>query len=263
MKGSLAANHVAVWTACLIALLLGMAACASGVDRAPAPPPESGAMPTFAAPEMTGAPSAPTAVESTAEPVATQPPAIQEARRLTLEWPPIIRVGDSDVIRLTLEVDAQGNLLPTAQIEGHETQGETVFIPDLYDTHNVMAEARLDMAGMQVTPEGEVGEPLLRGQSATFFWSVRPQEVGDYRGTIWVHLRFIPLDGSQESRRPLNAQLVEVQAVNFLGLGGSAARWAGTLGTLVGSFFSLENLLPWVVGKLRKKATPLSTASKK
>jgi hypothetical protein len=215
--------------------------------------------------EMTGAPAAPTSnestqvsalptsAESTQAPLVTQPPAIQEARRITLEWPPTIRVGDSDVIRLTLEVDAQGNLTPTAQIKGHETRGETVSIPDLYDTHNVMAEARLDMAGLQVTPEGDVGEPLLPGQSVTFFWSVRPQEVGTYRGTIWVHLRFIPLAGGQELRRPLTAQLVDVQAVNLLGLGGNAARWLGGMGTLVGSFFSLENLLPWIVSKFRKK----------
>ena len=249
-------KQMAVWAASLLVLLLVVAACAGAAppeSGAAPPPPDGAAQPTSAPAEMTSAPAAPTAVESTPAPVVTQPPAIQEARHLTLEWPPTIRVGDSDVIRLTLEVGAQGNLTPTAQIEGHETHGETVFIPDLYDTHNVMAEARLDMAGMQVTPEGEVSEPLLPGQSVTFFWSVRPQEVGNYRGTIWVHLRFIPHDGSEESRKPLNAQLVELQAVNFLGLGGSAARWMGTLGTLIGSFFSLENLLPWVVGKLRKK----------
>ena len=109
------------------------------------------------------------------------------------------------------------------------------------------------MAGMQVTPEGDVSEPLLPGQSVTFFWSVRPQEVGAYRGTIWVHLRFIPHAGGQELRRPLITQLVDVQAVNLLGLGGNAARLLGGMGTLVGSFVSLENLLPWIVSKLRKK----------
>ena len=241
--------HVAVWFAPVSLLLLVMAACAS---TAGVPPPQGAAAPTAAPIEMTGAPAAPPSIESTQAPVATQPPAIQEARRITLEWPPTIRVGDSDVIRLTLEVDAQGNLTPTAQIKGHETRGETVTIPDLYETHNVIAEARLDMAGMQVMPEGDISEPLLKGQSVTFFWSVRPQEVGTYRGTIWVHLRFIPHAGGQELRRPLTAQLVDVQAVNILGLGGNAARWVGGVGTIVGSFFSLENLLHWILNFLRK-----------
>ncbi len=253
MRGSRTVNPKAAWAAFLIALLLVMAACASAPTGGQAPPPAGAVQPTSAPIEMTRAPAAPTSVESTPAPIATQPPAIQEARRLTLEWPPTIRVGDSDVIRLTLEVDAQGNLTPTAQIEGHETRGETVLIPNLYDTHNVMAEARLDMAGMQVTPEGDVSEPLLPGQSVTFFWSVRPQEVGTYRGMVWVHLRFIPRAGGQELRSPLTAQLVDIQAANLLGLGGTSARWLGSLGTLAGSFISLENVLPWVLGLLRKK----------
>ena len=246
-------NPLAVWVASLIVLLLVIAACASAPTGGQAPPPGGAPQPTSAPVEMTGAPVAPTAVESTPAPLATQPPAIQEARRITLEWPPSIRVGDSDVIRLTIEVDAQGNLTPTAEIEGHATHGETVFLPNLYDTHNVMAEARMDMAGMQVAPEGDVSEPLLPGHSVTFFWSVRPEEVGAYRGTIWVHLRFIPRAGGEELRSPLTAQLVEIQAVNLLGLGGNAARWLGGVGTLAGSFISLENLLPWIVGLLRKK----------
>ena len=244
-----------------VLLLMAVAFSACG-----APPASTGAeRPTSAPDGVTMAPAAPppaestlalptaTSAESTQAPVATQPPAIQEARHLSLEWPPTIRVGDSDVIRLTLEVDAQGKLTPTAQIEGHETHGETVFIPNLYDTHNVLAEARMDMAGVQVTPDGDVSEPLLPGQSVTFFWSVRPQDVGTYRGTIWVHLRFIPHDGGPESRRPLTAQLVEIQAVDFLGLGGIAARLVGGLGTLVGSVLGLDNLIPWVWKRLRKK----------
>src|SRR5574338_960425 len=43
-------------------------------------------------------------------------PALPEYRRLTLEYPPVIKLGSgSDVIILTLDVDAQGNITPTAQ----------------------------------------------------------------------------------------------------------------------------------------------------
>jgi hypothetical protein len=88
-----------------------------------------------------------------ATPEAAQP-AILEARRLTLEWPPRLRTGDSDLVRLTLEVDELGGITPTAEFEDHETVGETVYIPDVYDTHNVLAEARLDLAGMSVARGG-------------------------------------------------------------------------------------------------------------
>ena len=103
------------------------------------------------------------------------PSAITESRRLTLEYPPKIRTGDSDVIRLTLEVDNFGNLTPTAEVQGNFVTGGVVQIPNLYDTHNVIAEARLDLAGLEVRPSDMISEPLLQGQSVTF-----------YEGGVWI-----------------------------------------------------------------------------
>ncbi|MGA7605567.1 MAG: hypothetical protein WCA79_06555, partial [Anaerolineales bacterium] len=56
--------------------------------------------------------------QPTSEPTESPRPAIPESRRLTLEYPPSIRVGDSDVIRLTLELDTLGNVTPTAEVRG-------------------------------------------------------------------------------------------------------------------------------------------------
>ncbi|RME88785.1 MAG: hypothetical protein D6770_06200 [Anaerolineae bacterium] len=165
----------------------------------------------------------------------TPPPAIPERRRLTLEWPPTLRVGDADVIRLTLEVDEMGDITPTAEIEGHQVRGETVVLPNLYETHKVIAEARLDMAGAQVKPEGVIGEALLPGQAVTFYWSVRLPQAGRYRGTVWLHLRFIPKEGGEELRRAVTAQFVEIEAVTLFGLTGNAARLVGALGSAIGS----------------------------
>ena len=107
------------------------------------------------------------------------PPAIPESRRLTLEYPSKIRTGDSDVIRLTLEVDTLGNITPTAEIQGNLVAGQTVQIPNLYDTHNVIAEARLDLAGRRRPASEAISEPLLPGQSVTFYWSVHPASCWD------------------------------------------------------------------------------------
>ena len=188
-------------------------------------------------------------------------PAIQESRLLALEWPARLRVGDSDTIRLTLEVDETGAITPTAMIEGHETRGEQVKIPNLYDTHNVMVEARLDIAGLVYTPTSEVVEPMQPGQSVVFFWSVQPRQVGKYRGTVWVHLLYIPKqptgqegDGEtdQAARMTLSAQLIEIEAVNFLGLGGNAARVTGWIGAGLGSIISLDKLYDFAVGRIRR-----------
>jgi hypothetical protein len=187
-------------------------------------------------------------------------PAIPESRRLTLEFPPVMRTGDSTRIRLQLEVDDRGNLTPTAVVEGNVVTGEVVEIPNLYETHFVVAEARLDMAGMEVQPQGTISEPLNQGQSVTFYWSVRPQESGKYEGTVWLHLHFIPkstLNGEQESRIVVSVQFLEIEAKSFLGfMKGGAARGIGALGSLIGSvlgFPFVDDLVKWLWGKIRRK----------
>lgn len=158
-----------------------------------------------------------------------------ERRRLTLEFPPTMRAGDADVVRLTLEVDDLGHLTPTAEIGGHEVTGEVIEIPNLYQTHHVVAEARFDIAGMEIRPTDLISEPLTQGTSATFYWSIRPQEVGVYRGTIWLYLRFVDKSNGEESRKTVSAQIVEIEAVNLLGLSGEFARTTGVVGSIVGT----------------------------
>ncbi|MBI1795338.1 MAG: hypothetical protein HYR70_14270 [Chloroflexi bacterium] len=192
----------------------------------------------------------------TAEPlVIAPPPAILEARRLTLEYPPQIRVGDSDVIRLTLEVDTLGNVTPTAEAQGNTITGEVIQIPNLYDTHNVIAEARLDMAGPQIRPSELISEPLTPGQSATFYWSIRPTSAGTFRGTAWFYLRFVDKVSGEESRKTVSAQAVQVQATSFFGLNGNAARAAGGVGSVLGAILGIpfiDDVLKWVWTRIRR-----------
>lgn len=167
--------------------------------------------------------------------IPTSQPAIPERRRLTLEFPPLIRAGDSDIVRLTLEVDDLGNVTPTAEIAGNVVIGETVEIPNLYETHNVIAEARFDIAGMQVSPPGLTSQPLAQGESVSFYWSVRPDGVGVYRGTVWLYLRFVERSSGEESQKAVSAQPVKIEAVNFLGLSGDLARSFGVVGSIAGT----------------------------
>ncbi|PKN93479.1 MAG: hypothetical protein CVU44_09000 [Chloroflexi bacterium HGW-Chloroflexi-6] len=182
-------------------------------------------------------------------------PAVAESRMLTVEFPPQIRAGDSDLIRLTLEVDELGNLTATAETAGNVTQGEVVQIPNIYETHNIVAEARLDMAGVEINPTGTISESLRPGQPVTFYWSVRAEEIGIYRGTLWFYLNFVPLAGGPEQRQALSAQKIEIEAVNFLGLKAQPARWLGAAGTLFSAVLGmpfLEGTLKWLWGRVRK-----------
>ncbi len=226
----------------LSTLLAVQLACFAGASGG-APAPDASVQPTFA-------PSA----TSSAEDVPAQP-AVPETRMLTLEFPPTIRAGDADVVRLTLELDDQGNLVPTAQIDGNTVQGEVITIPNVYDTHTVMAEAKFEIAGFEVRPDAVISESLLPGQKVTFYWSIRPFEVGKYRGTVWFALRFIPRNGDPEETRTLSSQLVEIEAVDLFGLKSGPARWLGLAGSVIGSvlgFPFLEEILKLAWKRLRR-----------
>jgi len=206
------------------------------------------------APAATEAPAS----ESTSEPVGEEPtmlaptefptsipsqpapqPVMPERRRLTLEFPPKIRAGDSDVVRLTLEVDDLGNVTPTAEIGENVVTGEVIEIPNLYESHHIIAEARFDIAGMEVRPPELISEPLAPGNAATFYWSIQAREVGVYRGTIWFYLRFVEKSSGEESRKTVSAQIVEIEAANLLGLSGNFARTTGVIGSLVGTIIGI------------------------
>lgn len=182
----------------------------------------------------------PSALPTQGLPVPTQAvaaiPRIPEKRLLTLEFPPKIRAGDSDLIRLTLEVDDLGNITPTAEIDGHEVSGEVIEIPDLYETHNIIAESRLDMAGGQIIPTELISEPLLRGESVTFYWSISAEDAGEYRGIVWLYLRFLPKEGGEEMTRTISAQQIEVKATKLFGiLSASPAKKLGAIGSFFGA----------------------------
>jgi hypothetical protein len=189
-------------------------------------------------------------------PRGTAQPAIPERRRLTVEFPPQIRAGDSDLVRLNLELDDLGNLTPTAEIGGNVVSGEVVEIPNLYESHHVIAEARFDLAGVDVRPADLVSEALEPGNSVTFRWSIRPAEVGVYRGTIWLYLRFVDKQTGEESRKTVSAQIVEIEAVNFLGLSGEWARTTGIIGSVVGTVIGFPFLEDIVKFLFRRRIKP-------
>ncbi len=217
--------------------------------------PEEPAVPVIMPTALPTLPSTGGGPEPTQSPVVA--PAIPESRRLTLEYPPRIRMGDSDVVRLTLEVDTLGNITPTAQFAGNAVAGETVQVPNLYATHSVIAEARLDLAGVDIRPGDVISEPLLPAQSVTFYWSVRPESQGTFRGTAWLFLRFIDKSTKEESRIPLSAQTVEISTADLFGMSGGLARTAGSVGSVVGAvlgFPFVSDVLKWLWRRARKSA---------
>jgi hypothetical protein len=245
---------IALW----VVLSLAILACGAGggAPDTAAPEDDPAIAPTSVAPEEPAEDDPSVIIPlPTQLPAATAIPAIPERRRLTLEFPPQIRTGDSDVVRLTLEVDDLGNITPTAQVEGNVVTGEVVEIPNLHETHNVIAEAKFDIAGLQISPTEVISQTLSQGQTVTFFWSVRPQEAGTFRGTIWFYLRFVDKVSGEESQKTVSAQLVEIEAVNLFGLPGNVARTFGGVGSVIGAvvgFPFFEDIVRFIFG--RRKA---------
>jgi hypothetical protein len=241
---------LAVWTVLsLVILACGMGA---GSPEGSAPVISTGA-PTMLAPQEPGEGQPPSIVPV---PLPTRLPAIPEQRRLTLEFPPQIRIGDSDIVRLTLEVDDLGNVIPTAEIQGNVVTGKVVEVPNLYETHHVIAEAKFDIAGLQVSPPETISQTLSQGQSVTFYWSVRPQEAGTYRGTIWFYLRFVDKVSGEESQKTVSAQLIEIEAVSLLGLPAGVVRTFGGVGSVVGAIIGfpfIEDIIRFIFGRRKTR----------
>ena len=237
---------------------LSLGACASMATEEPMAAP--------AEPEQTESPVQPPTPQHIILPTPTAaqpipeiviPPAIPESRRLTLEYPPQIRLGDTDIIRLTLEVDDLGNVTPTAQIQGNVITGETIVIPNLYDTHQVTAKARLDLLGVQVQPSETIYEPLGPGQSVTFYWNIRPAEAGTYRGIVWLSLQFVNRANTADvTEKTVSAQTVQIEATTFWGGKAGPARVAGGVGSFIGGILGfpfVDDVLKWLWRRIRNK----------
>lgn len=179
--------------------------------------------------------------------------AIKETRRLILEWPPTMRKGDADLIRITLEMDKNGEITPTVEIEGHESDGTKVTIPDLYDTHVVKVKAQLNLAGISFSPATQPEKRLQRGESVSFYWSVNPSTEGDFMGTVLFQLSFVPKEGGQETQISLSEQIFKISVKTLFGMSGKTVRIIGWAFSLVGAIFSFDDIIKFLKNQFGTK----------
>ena len=145
-------------------------------------------------------------------------PLIMVGQQLILVFPSQIRYGDKDIVQLVFQ--PINNETPV----GFETVESLGFDPwgthleDGNKTYLALAEARLDLVGLDVRPSDLVSEPLHPGGSATFFWSIDPARVGSYQGTAWLYLRITDSSTGLETRKAISAQIIEIKVVDILGL---------------------------------------------
>lgn len=194
-------------------------------------------------------------------------PALPEFRFLTLEYPPTIKLGSgSDVIILTLDVDAQGNITPTAQIEGNVVEGDVIEIPNLYDTHNVTAEAYIQMAGLEIDPPGSTFLPLKQGRAVKFTWTIRADKVGPYQGAVHLFLNFENRETAEKDRIEVSVQFPEITVVDFFGFSTDFVKTSGVVGSVLGTvvgFPFFKDIVKYLFERLTKNKKKSGKAKKK
>jgi hypothetical protein len=180
-------------------------------------------------------------------------------RNLLLTWPVRLRVGDTGIIRLSIE----GNSKLSGGAENEPSLRSETTVEgsggDQTQTVNVLAEGRLELSGMLAVPSGEVFEPLGSGERAKFFWQARPERAGKFDGFIWLHLNSIIPGSSQEegpkvqNRSLLSAQRIEMEVDDLFGLDGSTARLLGVAGMALGGIILFDTWFLKILNKLPKE----------
>ncbi len=206
-------------------------------------------------PTATLAPMATTVPPTTGPPTAAptvspSPTQVVEQRVVEVEWPPEMRLGGSDLVRLSL-IPAADAVEVVTEFEDHTTITQPVRI-DRPPGFDLSAIARLDASGFEVSPESEQVQALTAGTTANFRWTVRPRDAGQHRIALTVRLRWTPQPGNNQPEREtaLYDRGFTIQVNALLGLTTRELAAAGLIGLVFGSTLSL----PLAAHALRPRA---------
>jgi len=196
------------------------------------PLPTSSPAPTLAAPVL----SQPTATLTAITPIE---PAGAENHHIQVEWPLEIRMGESDIVRLTLLPVSQGYDLVTEYPE-HQTYTQTITIRPV-NGYELFAVARLDGVGFGIAPAGEQAQYLPPGEALSWRWSLTPSQPGRQRLSITLTLRWMPIAGSTNPVREVTvfSRSLDVRVLSFFGLTQAQAFLTGIFTLLLGGSLSL------------------------
>ena len=160
------------------------------------------------------------------------------SRRVTLEWPNRMRIGETELITLSFE-PADGN--GTASAAPDEN--------DIYGRYNLMAEGRFEVAGVDVEPANPIRVSMPDGQAVKFKWQISTHQAGSYDGTLWLSLRMLPLDGSQAKQVPILIKQMKIRATSLFGLNVGTVYLLGGLGVVLAGITAYGDF----IGLLRKQ----------
>ncbi len=156
-------------------------------------------------------------------PTGSTPTGMQTGRQLTLLFPAHLRLGESGEVQLKFAPSP----LAEAQTEA----------ADIYATHTILAEARLELSNGILASPDKVQASLPRDAIVTFRWQISPAQGREIGGEALLTLYYFPLDGSPTQDRLISAQKLKIGVTSFFGFSIQTARWIGLVGLAVGGIF--------------------------
>jgi hypothetical protein len=157
-------------------------------------------------------------------------------RQVELEWPGSMRIGEAEAITIVFKP------VVTDPASSNQPAGYS----DVYTRYNLMAEARYDVAGVNVTPANPTRESMPAWKPVKFTWKINADQVGSYDGTVWLSLRFLPLDGGQASQVPIYIGKINIQTSSLFGLNESLAYFLGGVGVILAAVIVYDDLIAWM-----------------
>lgn len=214
--------------------------------------------PATTLPAPTATPAAPPTPPPTA---ATPPPTLVALEHVAeVEWPPRMRLGESDVVRLALLPEEDGT---GVVVEFPEHRTVTATVPLLQRPgYSVIAAARLDGVGFDVAPSGEQRQDWQQGETLTWRWSVSPRRAGQQRLSVNLTFYWRPESGRSLASRQVTAfsRGLDVRVLGPLGLTHNQALGLGLLGLLLGVALALPALGTALPVRRARRAPPYPQA---
>ena len=161
---------------------------------------------------------------------------------MEIEWPPAMRLGESDVVRLAL-IPSQDGYIVQAEYPEHQVVTETLKVerPGGYDLY---ALARLDGVAFEIAPSGDQSQYMPPEQPVAWRWSLTPQSSGQQRLVVHLTLRWEPTAEGAVARQVVAlSQGLDVNVISFFGLSQLQALSAGLFGLVFGGGLSLFALV--------------------
>ena len=146
-----------------------------------------------------------------------------DARQVTLEWPSVLRIGEEKEIVLSFELAGAEDAIPTLKA-GRES---------VYDQYSLMAEGRVEVAGIRLSPAEVIRQSMPEGQAVKFRWQISSEAAGSYDGAVWLSLRLLALDGGQVIQLPIFIKGVRIRTSSLLGMKVGTVYVLGGVGVLL------------------------------